>query len=32
MSTLFRSTLWRVLSIQVATLVLLWVLQSRYVS
>jgi len=32
MSTRFRSTLWRVLSIQVATLVLLWVLQSRYVS
>ena len=26
----FRATLWRVMAVQVATLVLLWVLQSRY--
>ena len=26
----FRTTLWRVLGIQFATLVILWLLQSRY--
>jgi hypothetical protein len=28
----FRTTLWRVLGIQLATLILLWLLQSRYAS
>jgi hypothetical protein len=28
----FRTTLWRVMSLQVVTLVLLWLLQSRYAS
>lgn len=32
MSSRFRSTLWRVLAIQAVTLVLLWLLQSRYAS
>jgi len=30
MPTPFRTTLWRVLLIQAITLVLLWLLQSRY--
>ncbi len=28
----FRTTLWRVMTIQVVTLALLWLLQSRYAS
>lgn len=32
MPSKFRSTLWRVLAIQGITLVLLWLLQSRYAS
>jgi hypothetical protein len=28
----FRTTLWRVMSLQVVALVLLWLLQSRYAS
>jgi hypothetical protein len=28
----FRTTLWRVLAVQLVTLVLLWLLQTRYAS
>jgi hypothetical protein len=32
MTPQFRTTLWRVLSIQAVTLLLLWLMQSRYAS